>query len=107
MIHLSFVVIYVTDVERARMFYEKLGLRFVAEKHGSGQPHYACNLNGTILELYPRSSKAGGTRFGLRLPAAAAIAEELKVFGFRVEPTSRGTHRVQDPDGNTIELAST
>lgn len=107
MIHLSFVVLYVTDVERARAFYEKLGLRFVAEKHGTGKTHYACNLNGTILELYPRTSTAGGTRIGLRLPAAAAIADELKVFGFRVESTSRGTHRVQDPDGNTIEIAST
>lgn len=51
----SDVLVIRGDVNRLKGFFEGLGLRFVAEKHGDGPDHYACNLRvgGPVLELYP------------------------------------------------------
>ena len=40
--------------EDAVKFFETLGLKFVHEKHGPlGQPHYACQVDGFVFEIYP------------------------------------------------------
>lgn len=47
------LVLRATDVERVRTFFQSMGLQFTQEKHGSGPRHYACQVNGRVLEIYP------------------------------------------------------
>lgn len=46
-------VIRTRDIESMREFLETFGLTFVLEKHGSGPEHYACEIEGKVLEIYP------------------------------------------------------
>jgi len=66
---LAYVVLRCADLERSRGFYEALGLRLSAEQHGKGPKHYASNVGGVVLELYPL---AGNLTSGLRLGPPAA-----------------------------------
>ena len=85
-IELSLVVLRVADLERSRLFYEALGLRFVTEKHGDGPEHLAAECGRAVLELYPRGDgpSSAGTRLGFR------VGGERRV--------------VADPDGHKVEL---
>jgi catechol 2,3-dioxygenase-like lactoylglutathione lyase family enzyme len=50
------LVIKTSDVEKAKSFFETLGLKFLKEKHGEGPEHYATpNHPGLLscLEIYP------------------------------------------------------
>lgn len=50
---LDLVVLRSSELDAARAFYEAVGLRFVAEKHGDGPIHLAVTLaDGVVLELY-------------------------------------------------------
>jgi catechol 2,3-dioxygenase-like lactoylglutathione lyase family enzyme len=51
---ITLIVLRCADVERAREFYETLGLTLVAEQHGAGPRHYSTTIGRTVLELYPR-----------------------------------------------------
>jgi lactoylglutathione lyase len=40
-------------VEETKAHFEAMGLSFVAERHGSGPDHWACEVDGRVLEIYP------------------------------------------------------
>jgi len=47
-------VIRVPDIEMMREYMEETyGLVFVREKHGNGPEHYACEIHGKVIEIYP------------------------------------------------------
>jgi lactoylglutathione lyase len=119
---LDYVVLIVSDLERALSFYTgSLGL---ALQHRAGK--YAQMRAGTTrLSLYARDAMAETLGVGIEAPSPAAPAFEL---GFKVSdcdaafeelvaagaapvvpPTTRPwgqrTAYVRDPDGNLIELA--
>lgn len=48
------IVIYTDQEARMIGLLERLGLRFVREKHGPGPVHHACAVDGFVLEVYPR-----------------------------------------------------
>jgi hypothetical protein len=50
---MSVLVLKVEDVESTKGHFEALGLVFVAERHGTGPAHWACEVDGTVLEIYP------------------------------------------------------
>ena len=50
---LNLLVLRCRDLERARAFYEVLGLRFTRHAHGSGPQHYAHEDERGVFELYP------------------------------------------------------
>ncbi len=55
-IHKSGALILKVPIEnmtKMREFFEAFGLTFVLEKHGAGPDHFACEMNGKTLEIYP------------------------------------------------------
>jgi catechol 2,3-dioxygenase-like lactoylglutathione lyase family enzyme len=106
------LVLRARDIEVAKHFYELLGLQFISEKHGSGPQHFAATLPGdTVFEIYPCTGArpAGGLRLGLRVqdPDAAILRVVAAGLTTRPRPGSEAGQRVvDDPDGNTVELAA-
>lgn len=47
------MVIRTERMEEVKAHLEAMGLSFVAEKHGSGPDHWACENEGGVLEIYP------------------------------------------------------
>lgn len=50
---MSVLVLKVADVEATKAHFEAMGLAFVAERHGTGPDHWACEVDGSVLEIYP------------------------------------------------------
>jgi len=104
----AYVVLRCADLERSRRFYEGLGLRLSPEQHGNGPKHYACDVGGMILELYPLSDKqTSGLRLGLVVSDLDRILESLRALGAVVGAIgSDGSSPVTviDPDGHRIAL---
>ena len=109
---LNLVVLRSTGLERARGFYECLGLQFARHRHGSGPEHLSAELGGCIFELYPQptgSTSTLGTRIGFSVPSLDAIISALSDFPAAIisppqdSPWGRRAV-VVDPDGHRIEL---
>lgn len=111
------VVLYVTDMDRARQFYESvLGCTLVRHNTGLNLMHLAAGTS--MIDLLPMPEDGGGGRnvdhVALQIDTfdAEALCAHLRRHG--VEPTAPrerfGAGGVgpsltfQDPDGNTIEL---
>jgi len=80
---LNLIVLRSTDLERARSFYECLGLQFIQHRHGSGPEHLSAELGGCVFELYPQSSNGASTcatRIGFRVPSLDTVIEALGAF---------------------------
>jgi len=108
-IDLTVLVLRCSDIERSRVFYERLGLRFVAEKHGSGREHYSTRIGSVVLELYPRTdADTRGLRIGFSIRDLATTLEVLQRNGsspIRVAlDASPPSALIRDPDGHWIEL---
>ena len=69
---LALLVIKTHQIDMLKDFYETLGLAFIIEKHGNGPEHYSCDLDGTVMEIYP-------------LPDGANLADTTTRLGFRVK----------------------
>lgn len=61
---LNLVVLRSPDIERARRFYEALGLAFFRHRHGKGAEHYASENGLFVFEIYPAAAplKSGANR---------------------------------------------
>ncbi|SIJ94927.1 VOC family protein [Mycobacteroides abscessus] len=99
---LTLLVLYVTDPQRSREFYELLGLTLTEERHEGGPVHYSAQLpGGTVLELYPSGDRSvTHTRLGFMVRDRAAVATALRSAGFTVKRQSLTI----DPDGNRVEI---
>ena len=47
------LVIKTERVEEVKAHFEAMGLVFVQEQHGTGPIHFASEINGRVLEVYP------------------------------------------------------
>lgn len=47
------LVLRTLHVEDVKFHFEAMGLVFVAERHGDGPDHWACETGGRVLEIYP------------------------------------------------------
>jgi predicted enzyme related to lactoylglutathione lyase len=110
-ITLNLVVLRSADLDRARRFYELLGVKFAREKHGSGPEHLACCLGGVVLELYPDTSTSGDSRvrIGFDVPSVQdAFRAILESGGTVVTPLKESPWGIRavvaDPDGHRVEL---
>jgi catechol 2,3-dioxygenase-like lactoylglutathione lyase family enzyme len=105
---ITLIVLRCAEVERAREFYEALGLTLVAEQHGAGARHYSTTIGRTVLELYPRRGpETRGARLGFSVSDLAAAVGAVERVGGRVVRTEGAqppSAIVEDPDGHTIEL---
>ena len=102
---LDLLVLRCQQLETSRQFYESLGFRFVAEKHGTGPRHYAAEDAGFVFELYPAAANEalGNTRLGFRVkhvPQSLAQAPETTTREF----DGTWIYIVRDPDGRKVEL---
>lgn len=109
--HLQLLVLRCRDVETSRRFYERLGLTFTKEKHGSGPEHYASTDAGFVLELYPVKEGDGpdNVRLGFSLPGLGELIGDLMkhpdVIVLQPRNTADGLVVVlQDPDGRAVKV---
>ena len=114
---LGLVVVRSADIEQTLRFYRALGLEFTEEQHGNGPVHYACDLGGTVIEIYPGKPgtapdrRAGGAtllgfQVGLLEVTLKAIAEIGATVLTAPQASPWGKRAVvQDPDGRAIELS--
>ena len=113
---LGLLVMRAADLEQTARFYRALGFEFVGEQHGNGPLHYACELNGTVIEIYPGKPgtapdrrSGGATLLGFQVDSLEVTLKAIAEIGAPVltapqeSPWGRRTV-VQDPDGRAIEL---
>lgn len=111
-LHLQLLVLRCKDVEASRRFYERLGLTFTKEKHGSGPEHYASTEAGFVLELYPVKEGHGpdNVRLGFSLPGLGELIDDLMkhpdvIVLKQPRNTADGLVVVlQDPDGRAVKV---
>ncbi|HWJ61802.1 MAG TPA: VOC family protein [Acidimicrobiales bacterium] len=103
--HVTLVVVRVGDLAASRAFYERLGLAFQVEQHGSGPEHLSADLGGTVIELYPQGSgpRSTGTRLGFAVASVDAVLAAVP-DGTEVPRDGGRTVVVVDPDGHRVEL---
>lgn len=111
---LSLMVLRTAQLDAMLQFYRALGLTFVEEKHGSGPMHYACEMNGMVIELYPADAgtapdrKSGGaTMLGFKVQSVDAVIAELNIEPVTAPKDSPWGRRASllDPDGRMIEIS--
>lgn len=105
-VSLSLVVLRCADLDRSRAFYEYLGLSFGREQHERGPAHYACMLDGIVIELYPKGAQAtSGVRLGFTIRRGQDIVDGLVERGGKLLADSRPSSiTILDPDGHTLDL---
>lgn len=108
---LRLLVIRVTDLERSRSWYERLGFEFSQEQHGDGPVHYAAAEAGFVFELYPESPSnpvSSGVRLGFCVPDVRAIVDTQRLSESVVLEPERRSERfgtvLVDPDGIKVEI---
>ena len=101
---LGCVTLSCLNLALSKAFYECLGLKFQAERHGNGPEHYAATLpSGLTLELYPSGSlHTSGVRFTLFVDVPELLAAKLTAAGYGRRPGSELTFF--DPDANIVAL---
>lgn len=111
MTSLSLLVLRAADPERLARFYSAFGLAFRTEKHGEGPLHWSCDLGGSVLEIYPASSRVpstAGARLGFRVRSVDEALQACGACGRVLSPPANGSwgYRavVEDPEGHTVEL---
>jgi lactoylglutathione lyase len=110
---LALLVIKTHQIDMLKDFYQALGLSFIVEKHGNGPEHYSCDLDGTVMEIYPLPE--GGpladttTRLGFRVKNLENVVEYLE--GNHTPVINRPKRNdfgyfavVKDPDGRMVVL---
>ncbi len=117
MTQLNLLVLRTAKIDSALAFYRALGLDFVEEQHGTGPIHYACEMNGMVIEIYPgdkgdapERKQGGATMLGFRVEDLDAVLASMKHSG--IEPLSAPKEStwgrramVVDPDGRAVELS--
>ena len=110
---LNLIVLRSSDIDRASVFYSKLGLQLTKHRHGKGPEHYAASFGGTVFELYPLGNGPStvGVRIGFEVRQVEQIVAGLIQIGAEVisslaqcEWGQRAV--VKDFDGHIVELVS-
>ena len=110
---INLLVLRCREIEQSRQFYEKLGLKFIKEKHGSGPAHYSADVDGLVLELYPAKEheQPDNCRLGFCCAFIADISGELihdkniRVVEGMHERNGALVVVVADPDGRSVEIS--
>lgn len=102
MLSINLIVLICSDIEKSKNFYEILGLNFFKEQHDNSQIHYACDINGVVLELYPEST---------RFPVEKSVRLGINVKNLHLLKQHNNMHfkkindrlfSVEDPDGRIV-----
>ena len=105
---LFLLVIRCFDIEKTKLFYEIIGLKFKQEKHGNGPIHYSCDLGDVIFEIYPVKPPELPTRNRLGFLVDNLTEVVLRLEHNNVILTNLGFKNaftaITDPDGRTVDL---
>ncbi|WP_160148481.1 VOC family protein [[Leptolyngbya] sp. PCC 7376] len=94
--NLSYVVLYVSDLQQSFKFYRDLGFGLTAEQHGNGPPHYSFSVGDLLIELYPaKDKKVSQFRLGIALGNSSPLLQLLDINNEKI---------VRDPDGNVLHF---
>ncbi len=99
-------MLYCADIEESRKYYELLGVSFAREKHGNGPEHFAGELEGIVLELYPGGGDEAGsrrTRIGFQIENPTNVMDKLRAAGYETKERD-GFYITEDPDGRSVHL---
>jgi predicted enzyme related to lactoylglutathione lyase len=104
---LNLLVIRSQEPSRTVEFYELLGLRFQEEQHGKGPVHWAAEVDGVVMEIYPAHSPDevdGAARLGFEVDEVESVLALLRDQGGEVvsdlKQTPWGLRAVvKDPNG--------
>ncbi|AEE51822.1 VOC family protein [Haliscomenobacter hydrossis] len=111
--HLKLLVIRTSSPDQLAQFYTYLGLEFEYHQHGSGPFHYACTIDGMVLEIYPLAKGQPATdpylRLGFAVDDFETLIYKLEQLNVKFISTPAQTDFgwmcvVQDPDGRKIEM---
>ncbi len=110
---LNLVVLRVSDLDRAALFYGALGLIFEKHAHGTGPVHLACEMPNMVFELYlaiPTQPVTSSTRIGFSSDdvdlaiASVSVIPEVKLLSAPQDSEWGRRAVVVDPDGHRVEL---
>ena len=109
---LNLLVIRSKDIDRAKSFYEILGLTFTKHQHGKGLEHFASTIGDLVFEIYPlRESDhpTTSTRLGFAVTSCDDTTKKLHDAGctIRSKPNDSPWGRVaivEDFDGHKVEI---
>ena len=106
---LSLRVLRSGDVEKARRFYELLGMSFSRHRHGTGPEHYASEDDRGVFEIYPRSGgEADATGLGFKVSNLPKAFAQFASAGYEPSPMRENpwgrSFVVRDPDGRRVEI---
>lgn len=110
--HLNLIVIRSLDAVRLVAFYQLLGISFKEEQHGRGPVHWAADLDGLVLEVYPAKTSDEvneAVRLGFEIEDVIATVNALRSSGVEIASDVKESQWglravVRDCDGRTIEL---
>ncbi|MGX9294430.1 VOC family protein [Tsukamurella paurometabola] len=89
------LALYVNDVDASAAWYQDaLGVTWTREKHTAGPEHVSAQVDGLLIELYPR-----GDRPASRVRIELSVGDRFGNADQAPEPIPR---RLTDPDGNTV-----
>jgi lactoylglutathione lyase len=112
-VSLTLLVLKTRQVERLRTFYRTIGIEFTEERHGKGPRHFAGNVGGVVIEIYPLPDDGthvdSATRLAFTVDNAAAVVDALKLAGLIVDTPLKQTAwglqaTVDDPDGRFVDI---
>lgn len=108
---LKLLVLKTHQLEAMRAFYQALGVDLVEEQHGKGPAHFAGQVGGVVLEIYPLADgeAESSARLGFSVADLDGMFQRLQASGTTVVSKPQQTewgHRavVRDPDGRSVEL---
>ncbi|WP_148255347.1 VOC family protein [Aidingimonas lacisalsi] len=109
---LSLLVVRVSDLERSRSWYERLGFKFSEEQHGDGPVHYAAEEANFVFEIYPESASnpvSSAVRLDFRVQDVREIVDthvpSASVVGEPEIRSGRLSAVLVDPDGIKVEIS--
>lgn len=98
------------DIQITKLFYQCLGIDFIAEKHGEGPAHFSICLKDAVFEIYPKlHSREDNIIFRIEVDHIEDCIKNLTLYGGKILESinqSAGINRalVEDPDGRILRI---
>jgi len=110
---LNLVVLRALDPEGLIPIYEALGCKFESEQHGNGPQHFSCDVDGLVLEIYPRTAddeRTTAVRVGFVVGDLDHALDAAVAAGGRVVSPAKHTQWgrravLVDSEGHKLELS--
>ena len=94
-VSLRLPVVKTRHLDRARQFYEALGIHLIEEHHGDGPVHHSGRAGVTTIEVYPWPEDGPApdpsVRLGFEVEDLGRVSESLKGIGALVVTEPRMT----------------